>query len=180
MSKKKSKKRSREGIDKKANDSLPNSDSNAKQAEETQDKIIIVSPDETDTKEGTMMSSQAEAPSCSVDPKAAFENVTPSLSPGILKAIKSPPFEFTQMTPVQAAVIPLFLRNKDVCVQAETGSGKTLTFLIPMIEMILRKETPLKSNEVGGLVISPTRELAIQTHSIATILCEAVGMTKVS
>lgn len=105
-----------------------------------------------------------------------FENVPPPLSAGILQAMKS--LNFHQMTPVQAAVLPVFLRNKDVCVEAVTGSGKTLSFLIPMIEMILRRETPLNAKEVGGLVLSPTRELAIQTHAVATLLCKAVGMTQ--
>jgi superfamily II DNA/RNA helicase len=48
-----------------------------------------------------------------------------------------------------------------------------------MVEMLMRKEIPLKRNEIGGLVISPTRELAIQTHKIATTLCEAVELPKV-
>jgi ATP-dependent RNA helicase DDX55/SPB4 len=109
---------------------------------------------------------------------ALFENVAPPLSVGILKCIKSS-FGFREMTPVQAAVIPVFLRNKDVCVEAETGSGKTISFLIPMIEMILRRETPLRKTEVGGLVVSPTRELAMQTHAVATTLCDAVGLPKV-
>lgn len=108
-----------------------------------------------------------------------FENVVPPLSAGILECIKSS-FGFREMTPVQAAVIPVFLRNKDVCVEAETGSGKTISFLIPMIEMILRREIPLRKTEVGGLVVSPTRELAMQTHAVATTLCDAVGLPKVS
>jgi len=84
-----------------------------------------------------------QQPQNDVSKSALFENVAPPLSVGILKCIKSS-FGFREMTPVQAAVIPVFLRNKDVCVEAETGSGKTISFLIPMIEMILRRETPLR------------------------------------
>jgi superfamily II DNA/RNA helicase len=61
------------------------------------------------------------------------------------------------MTPVQASTIPLFLKNKDVVVEAVTGSGKTLAFVIPIIERLIRRETRLKRDEVGALVISPTR-----------------------
>jgi len=61
------------------------------------------------------------------------------------------------MTPVQANTIPLFMTNKDVVVEAVTGSGKTLAFLIPVIEILLRRETPLKKNEVGAIIIEPTR-----------------------
>ncbi|THH20667.1 hypothetical protein EW146_g708 [Bondarzewia mesenterica] len=75
----------------------------------------------------------------------------------------------TQMTPVQASAIPLFMRNKDVVVEAVTGSGKTLAFVIPILERLIRREQRLRKNEIGALVISPTRELASQIHSIFTL-----------
>lgn len=64
---------------------------------------------------------------------------------------------YPQMTPVQASTIPLFLKNKDVVVEAVTGSGKTLAFVIPIIERLIRRETRLRRDEIGALVISPTR-----------------------
>jgi ATP-dependent helicase YprA (DUF1998 family) len=63
----------------------------------------------------------------------------------------------TQMTPVQASTIPLFMQNKDVVVEAVTGSGKTLAFVIPILERIIRRERNFKRNEIGALIISPTR-----------------------
>ena len=63
----------------------------------------------------------------------------------------------TQMTPVQASTIPLFMQNKDVVVEAVTGSGKTLAFVIPSLEKLVRRESKLRKNEIGALVISPTR-----------------------
>lgn len=63
----------------------------------------------------------------------------------------------THMTPVQASTIPLFMRNKDVVVEAVTGSGKTLAFVVPILEKLIRREVKLKKNEIGALVISPTR-----------------------
>ena len=57
----------------------------------------------------------------------------------------------------QAATIPLFLTNKDVCVEAVTGSGKTLSFVVPAIEMILRREVELKRNQIGAIILTPTR-----------------------
>jgi len=68
---------------------------------------------------------------------------------------------FTQMTPVQASTIPLFMKHKDVVVEAVTGSGKTLAFVIPVLERLIRRETRLKRNEIGALVISPTRYVAM-------------------
>ncbi|KLO18627.1 DEAD-domain-containing protein [Schizopora paradoxa] len=86
------------------------------------------------------------------------------LSPWILDVVNS--FGFTQMTPVQASTIPLFMGYKDVVVEAVTGSGKTLSFVIPILEKLHRREKRLKNTEIGALVISPTRELATQIHSV--------------
>lgn len=58
------------------------------------------------------------------------------------------------------------LKYRDVSAEACTGSGKTLAFVIPAIELILRRDVPLKSRAVGALIISPTRELANQTFAV--------------
>ena len=100
----------------------------------------------------------------------SFEAIDPPLSEGVLAAINH--YGFKSMTPVQSAAMPLFLKNKDVCVQAVTGSGKTLAFIIPMVEMILRRTVFLTKSQVGGLVISPTRELARQTFNVAKDICK--------
>lgn len=68
------------------------------------------------------------------------------LSPETLEVIKAQ--GFTHATPVQEAVIPLFLGNKDVSVDACTGSGKTLAFLLPLIERLRRLDEPLKNTQV--------------------------------
>ncbi len=107
-------------------------------------------------------------------PANSFESINPPLSEGVLAAISK--YGFKSMTPVQAASIPLFLKNKDVCCQAVTGSGKTLAFLIPMVEMILRRTVLLTKTQVGGLVISPTRELAKQTFIVAKDLCRFASL----
>ncbi|KII95178.1 hypothetical protein PLICRDRAFT_34015 [Plicaturopsis crispa FD-325 SS-3] len=73
------------------------------------------------------------------------------------------------MTPVQASTIPLFMQHKDVVVEAVTGSGKTLAFVIPILERLIRRESKLKKNEIGALIISPTRELANQIHSVFSL-----------
>jgi ATP-dependent RNA helicase DeaD len=64
---------------------------------------------------------------------------------------------FQSMTPVQEKAIPLMLKMKDITVQAETGTGKTAAFAIPVIERII-KETV----DIQALVLCPTRELTIQ------------------
>jgi len=87
-----------------------------------------------------------------------------NVRPSILNGLSREGFEV--MTPVQAATIPLFLSHKDVAVEAVTGSGKTLSFLIPVLQMLLRREHKLKPYEVGAIIISPTRELAKQIYQV--------------
>ncbi|KAH9857084.1 DEAD-domain-containing protein [Lenzites betulinus] len=96
-----------------------------------------------------------------------WDSLPVALTPWILDVVHS--MGHTQMTPVQASTIPLFMRHKDVVVEAVTGSGKTLAFVIPILEKLLRRERKLAKNEVGALVISPTRELATQIHSIFSL-----------
>src|SRR6266478_6435578 len=65
---------------------------------------------------------------------------------------------FSTPTPVQAAAIPQALEGKDVLATAQTGTGKTLAFLIPVIEHLLQQKTA----GIAALVLVPTRELAMQ------------------
>src|ERR1700689_5922210 len=65
---------------------------------------------------------------------------------------------FSVPTPVQAASIPTALAGKDVPATAQTGTGKTLAFLIPILERLLQDKTP----GIAALVLVPTRELAMQ------------------
>lgn len=75
---------------------------------------------------------------------------------------------FPTMTPVQAATIPLLLSNKDVAAEAVTGSGKTLAFLLPVLQILKKRsrEQAWKKHEVGAVILSPTRELALQISSV--------------
>jgi ATP-dependent RNA helicase RhlE len=66
--------------------------------------------------------------------------------------------KFTTPTPVQAEAIPQAMQGKDVLATAQTGTGKTLAFLIPVIERLLADKTP----GISALVLVPTRELAMQ------------------
>lgn len=65
---------------------------------------------------------------------------------------------FSTPTPVQASAIPHALAGKDVLATAQTGTGKTLAYLIPVIERMLKE----KSQGISALVLVPTRELAMQ------------------
>jgi len=105
----------------------------------------------------------------------SFRSIQPPLAQGILDFLDSK--NFHTMTPVQAATIPLFLQNKDVAVQAVTGSGKTLAFLLPTVERIRKRAIPLSKHQIGALILSPTRELALQTSTVCAELCKFLDMT---
>ncbi|GAA5932305.1 ATP-dependent RNA helicase SPB4 [Sporobolomyces koalae] len=94
----------------------------------------------------------------------AWSKINPPLTPWISDVIRDLGFE--QMTPVQASTIPLFMQHKDVVVEAVTGSGKTLAFVIPVLEKLLRRDKAFGKREIGAIIISPTRELAVQIHSV--------------
>ncbi len=82
-----------------------------------------------------------------------FEDL--GISHATLKAVLRMGFE--EATPIQAETIPLSLENKDVIGQAQTGTGKTAAFGIPLVEKV-KKEV----EAIQGIIIAPTRELAIQ------------------
>jgi ATP-dependent RNA helicase DDX18/HAS1 len=80
------------------------------------------------------------------------------------------------MTPVQAKSIPVLLTGKDVLGAARTGSGKTLAFLIPSIELLHRlKFKPI--NGTGIIVVTPTRELALQIFGVVRDLMKYHSQT---
>src|SRR5947209_19806970 len=85
-----------------------------------------------------------------------------SISPSLKERLKAA--RFSVPTPVQAAAIPQALTGKDVLATAQTGTGKTLAFLIPIMEDLLAKPAPgtVPSSGVAALVLVPTRELAMQ------------------
>ena len=79
------------------------------------------------------------------------------LEEDLLKAIKRSGFE--EATPIQEATIPLVLADIDVIGQAQTGTGKTAAFGLPILQNV-----DVKEEHIQAIVVSPTRELAIQTQ----------------
>ena len=80
-----------------------------------------------------------------------------NLDEGILEGIEM--IGFTEPTPIQQEVIPLILEGKDLIACAQTGTGKTAAFLLPLVHKIQQRG---ESNNVDTIIISPTRELAQQ------------------
>ncbi len=84
-----------------------------------------------------------------------FESL--GLSPDILASVKR--VGFIHPTPIQAQVIPIALKGKDLIGLAQTGSGKTAAFVLPLAEKLLH------GRGIRGLILCPTREIALQTKA---------------
>ncbi len=83
------------------------------------------------------------------------------LNKPLLRAIAEKGYD--NPTLVQEKTIPLVLNKKDVIVSAQTGTGKTAAFALPILQMLYdRQDAPKKGKKIRAVVISPTRELAIQ------------------
>ena len=84
-----------------------------------------------------------------------FEDL--NLHRSLLKAVKDQ--NYTQPTAIQKKAIPLVLKRKDVLGSAQTGTGKTAAFALPILHHLISEET---NKKIRALVVTPTRELAIQ------------------
>jgi len=83
-----------------------------------------------------------------------------SLSQAIKDALKVQ--GYTRPTPIQEAVIPLVLEGKDVRAKAQTGSGKSASFVLPILELLDQRRGEGKKAKIKALVLTPTRELTLQ------------------
>ena len=87
---------------------------------------------------------------------------TLGLSQPLLKAIQET--GYTKPTPIQAQAIPLIIQKKDVLAAAQTGTGKTAGFTLPLLEVLSQSKPNMNKYQIRALVLTPTRELAIQVH----------------
>ena len=79
----------------------------------------------------------------------------------ILKAVKEE--KYTEATTIQEKAIPLILKRNDVLGSAQTGTGKTAAFAIPILQhLFMDRRQNNKSRKINALIVTPTRELAIQ------------------
>jgi len=85
---------------------------------------------------------------------------TLSLDKSLIDAIKSK--GYTQATPIQLAAIPAILANKDVMAGAQTGTGKTAAFALPILQKLIKNRP--NNRPVRALILTPTRELAQQVY----------------
>ncbi|PCJ64406.1 MAG: hypothetical protein COA58_13725 [Bacteroidetes bacterium] len=81
------------------------------------------------------------------------------LSAPIVKAIQE--LGYTNPTPVQKRSIPIILAGRDIVATAQTGTGKTAAFVLPLLEQLNNKER-VRAKSIRALILAPTRELSIQ------------------
>jgi ATP-dependent RNA helicase RhlB len=98
------------------------------------------------------------------------------LAPSVMRGIRDAGFE--RCTPIQAQTLPFALTGRDVAGQAQTGTGKTAAFLVSMFQTLLTR-VPAEDRPkaaIRGIVIAPTRELAVQIHNDALVLGRHTGL----
>ena len=98
------------------------------------------------------------------------------LHPALLAGLEAA--GFTRCTPIQALTLPLALNGRDVAGQAQTGTGKTLAFLVAVIDRLLKRPAlaDRKPEDPRALILAPTRELAIQIHKDAVKFASDLGL----
>ncbi|HEY4559993.1 MAG TPA: ATP-dependent RNA helicase RhlB, partial [Lysobacter sp.] len=99
-----------------------------------------------------------------------------NLHPTLLAGLESA--GFTRCTPIQALTLPLALAGRDVAGQAQTGTGKTLAFLVAVVNRLLTRPAlaDRKPEDPRALILAPTRELAIQIHKDAVKFGSDLGL----
>ncbi|CAG8999381.1 MAG: ATP-dependent RNA helicase RhlB [Candidatus Celerinatantimonas neptuna] len=98
------------------------------------------------------------------------------LQPEVLNALEQQGYHYC--TGIQAESLPILLQGKDIAGQAQTGTGKTLAFLIATFDHLLVVPEPEDRavNQPRAIIMAPTRELAIQIHRDATALAKTTGL----
>lgn len=98
------------------------------------------------------------------------------LHPSLLAGLEAA--GFTRCTPIQALTLPIALQGRDVAGQAQTGTGKTLAFLVAVMNRLLTRPAlaERKPEDPRALILAPTRELAIQIHKDAVRFGSDLGL----
>src|SRR5690606_37355010 len=84
------------------------------------------------------------------------------LAPGIVRALDA--LGYQSPTPIQERAIPLVLEGRDLLAGAQTGTGKTAAFALPLIQRLSAAPARPLSRTPRALILTPTRELALQVH----------------
>lgn len=100
-----------------------------------------------------------------------------NLIEALLKTLKKIAYE--KPTPIQKEAIPLLLQGKDILACAQTGTGKTAAFALPLLQKLFKKRQSDNKSKVEALILAPTRELAIQIHENITTYAKETKLKSV-
>jgi ATP-dependent RNA helicase RhlE len=92
------------------------------------------------------------------------------LHPTLVRATRE--IHYVEPTPIQAQAIPAVLAGRDLLATAQTGTGKTAAFLLPILHRLLGQPRP----KIQALILTPTRELALQIHSVLSGLARHIPL----
>ena len=97
------------------------------------------------------------------------------LNKQLLKAVQEQGYDTP--TPIQEQAIPVILQRKDILAGAQTGTGKTAGFTLPMLELLLRAKPNKGKKKIKALVLTPTRELAAQVGESISLYAKHTPFT---
>jgi ATP-dependent RNA helicase DDX27 len=132
--------------------------------ESDENSYVQSSDDEEEANEEKKRSFFDHAPEVETD--ISFTDM--NLSRPLLRAVNQ--IGYVSPTPVQSRTIPIALMGRDICACAATGTGKTAAYMLPVLERLLYRPGGARCTRV--MVLVPTRELAIQIHSVAKSLAK--------
>lgn len=104
------------------------------------------------------MTNQSKPVNSGIKQDSAFKSL--NIIEPILKALEKE--EYTTPTPIQSQAIPIILQGSDLLGCAQTGTGKTAAFAIPILQLLSKNRSHGRKRKIRSLVVTPTRELAIQ------------------
>jgi len=158
--KKKKKKKKKEQKSEIAGNEVKESETESQEEGDKDDKVEKV---EEINSEKNVMSLPGSSLGMGILSDKSFAGLAPSVSEATLNGVSD--MGFVNMTEIQAQTIPHLLEGRDLVGAAKTGSGKTLAFLIPAVELIYKLKF-MPRNGTGVVIISPTRELSMQTFGV--------------
>lgn len=101
-----------------------------------------------------------------------FENL--NLHPGIMTGVHE--LGYTELTPIQMESIPPILQGRDIIGQAQTGTGKTAAYVLPILQRLMKAPR----RQVSAVIITPTRELAEQINGVINKLAKHTGLKSIA
>jgi ATP-dependent RNA helicase DDX52/ROK1 len=143
----------------------PNTSSKASQSHVNDQSMELRNDDEVNEFRNRLQIKVKGSNIASPSPSFSDMKISSDVKHVILQNIENS--DWKEPTPIQMQTIPVMLQNRDVLASAPTGSGKTASFVIPILSKLAK---PLKVG-IRALVLAPTRELAEQIHREASRLC---------